>query len=235
MRNFVAVCAICLLAISGCSSDSAGLATFTDTDSGSEIRVEAGEQFEIRLESNPSTGYTWEIAAETSPNTVDLRDRSHEPGDTDVVGAPGVDVFVFDAIAGAEVLRLEYIRSFDDPVVPERIVEYIVRVDDAPWPPDDVVPPVTSSATAPIEIGVLLDGDAPVDATVSGFVVWDDNSARLCEVLMESFPPQCGGNSVTITNPEALDVELLQQQSVRWTNGRIQVSGTFDGTQFTLK
>ena len=33
------------------------------------------------------------------------------------------------------ILRLEYARSFDDPVVPERIVEYIVRVDKAPWPP----------------------------------------------------------------------------------------------------
>jgi hypothetical protein len=45
-------------------------------------------------------------------------------------------VFVFVAgDEGAGVLRLEYVRSFDDPVIPERVAEFIVRIDGAPWPP----------------------------------------------------------------------------------------------------
>jgi hypothetical protein len=45
-------------------------------------------------------------------------------------------VFTFAAVGeGAGILRLEYVRSFDDPPVPERIVEFIVRVDGAAWPP----------------------------------------------------------------------------------------------------
>ena len=234
MRSFLlAVCAVAMV-VPACSSDSAEVAVYGDADSGTEILVEAGEQFEIRLDSTPSTGYSWEIADGAGLDAVELVTRDHEAADTDLVGASGVDVFVFEAIAGAQILRLEYLRSFDDPVVPERIVEYIVRVDEAPWPPDDVVPPGTASATAPIEIDVLLDGEVPVEATVVGYVVWDGSVARLCEVLMESYPPQCGGISLEIANPEALTVELEEEQSVRWTEDRVQLVGTFDGTRFTL-
>jgi predicted secreted protein len=230
----LAVCAAALV-VPACSSDPAEQAVYGDADSGTEILVDAGEQFEIQLDSNPSTGYSWEIADDAGLNAVELITRDHEPADTELVGASGVDVFVFEAVAGAQILRLEYARSFDDPVVPERIVEYIVRVDEAPWPPDDVVPPGTSSATAPIEIGVLLAGEVPAEATVTGYVVWDDDDARLCEVLMESYPPQCGGVSLVIANPEALTVELEEEQSVRWSKDRVQVVGTFDGTGFTLR
>lgn len=232
--SLLAVCAAALV-VPACSSDPTEPAVYGDADTGTEILVDAGEQFEIRLDSNPSTGYSWEIADDADLHAVELITRDHEPADTELVGASGVDVFVFEAVAGAQILRLEYLRSFDDPVVPERIAEYIVRVDEAPWPPEDVVPPGTSSATAPIEIGVLLAGEAPAEATVTGYIVWDDDDARLCEVLMESYPPQCGGVSLVIANPEALTVELEEEQSVRWSKDRVQVVGTFDGTRFTLR
>ena len=235
MRSFFLAVFVAAVVVPACSDDSAESAVFGEADSGTEILVEAGEQFEIRLDSNPSTGYSWEVAEGAASNTVELLTRRHEPADTELVGASGVDVFVFEALVGAGTLRLEYLRSFDDPVVPERIVEYVVRVDEAPWPPDDVVPPGTSSETAPIEISVLLEGDAPVEASVIGYVVWDDDDARLCELLMESFPPQCGGVSLTIVNPEALTVELEEEQSVRWTDDRVRLTGTFDGTRFTLR
>ena len=86
-----------------------------------------------------------------------------------------------------------------------------------------------------MEIGVLLAGAVPAEATVTGYVVWDDDDARLCEVLMESYPPQCGGVSLVIANPEALTVELEEEQSVRWSKDQVQVVGTFDGTGFTLR
>ncbi len=221
------------VALAACGSDD-DLTVLTDADSTNEIHLEAGEQFEVRLESNPTTGYMWEIADETGAYAVELRTREFVEPDSDVVGAAGEDVFVFEAVGDAEVLRLEYIRSFDDPVVPERIVEYIIRVDDAPWPPVDVDPPSTSSATAPIEVAELLAGSTPTDATVVGFVVIDDGGSRLCETLAESFPPQCGGAAVAIANPDTLALNLEQEQSVRWTSERVQLPGTYDGTRFTL-
>jgi len=208
----------------------------TDADSTSELLVSAGDRFEVRLESNPSTGYAWLVSEMTTPLVVELQSQDFvAPADGEAVGAPGTDVFVFEAAdSGAGILRLEYVRSFDDPQVPDRVVEYIIRIDEAPWPParDDSQPPSTAAATAPIEVGDLLDGDGARDATVRGFVVWDENQARLCEVLMESFPPQCGGQAVVISNPDQLDVELEIEGTVRWTQGFVEVAGFFDGGMF---
>jgi len=211
----------------------------TDADSTSELLVSAGDRFEVRLESNPSTGYAWLVSEMTTPLVVELQSQDFvAPADGEAVGAPGTDVFVFEAAdSGAGILRLEYVRSFDDPQVPDRVVEYIIRIDEAPWPParDDSQPPSTAAATAPIEVGDLLDGDGARNATVRGFVVWDENQARLCEVLMESFPPQCGGQAVVISNPDQLDVELEIEGTVRWTQGFVEIAGSFDGEVFVLE
>jgi predicted secreted protein len=217
------------------SSDSGnGRVLLTEANNGEHILLDAGELFEVRLESNASTGYTWEISAASEPDAFELRTRTYLEPDTDLVGAPGTDVFTFEAIGDAEVLRLEYVRPFEDPVIPERVIEYIIRVDDAPWPPEDVQPPATSSAIAPIEVAEILEGSSPTDASVIGFVVIDDGGARLCEALAESFPPQCGGSVVVIANPDALTVALEQEQAVRWTIERVRLDGTYDGNQFTL-
>lgn len=225
-----------LALVAACGSDSDdGRVVLTAANNGEEVLLDAGTQFDVRLESNASTGYAWEISLASQPAAYQLVTRSYEEPDTDLVGAPGVEIFTFEAIADAEILRLEYIRSFDDPVIPERVVEFIIRVDDAPWPPEGVQPPATSSAVAPIEVAELLEGSASTDVSVIGYVVIDGNGGRLCEVLAESFPPQCGGQSVVIVNPDALTVALEQEQSVRWTNERVRLDGAYDGAQFTLE
>lgn len=123
----------------------------TDADSGSEVVVDVGDVIEVKLEENPSTGYRWEVVSVLE--MIELTGDEYLEPDTDAVGAPGTRVLRFEATAeDAGVLRIEYIRSFDDPPVPERVVEYIFIVGDAVWPP---VPtgssPGTSTATAPVE------------------------------------------------------------------------------------
>lgn len=135
------------LLVTACSSDTAEI--LTEDDSGSEVNVAVGDVLEIRLEGNPSTGYSWEVAS--PPDMIELVDDGYVEADSDAVGAPGTRVLTYEAVAeDAGILRLEYIRPFDDPPIPERIVEYIVIVGDAVWPP---VPtgsaPGTSTATAP--------------------------------------------------------------------------------------
>ncbi len=230
-----------VLVLASCGSGNS--VVLTAADSGSEIQINSGDRFELRLDSNPSTGYRWEIATEAGPSTVELVTRTYEGPDSDLVGAAGTEVFVFEAIADAGVLRLEYVRSFDDPPVPERIVEYVVRVDGAPWPPDDsgIDPPTTGTASVPtsiaipaIQVGDLFDGEGARDALVAGFVIWDVSGARLCEVLMESYPPQCGGASLVIANPDELDVELDEAQGVRWTQAPVELEVRFDGDRLIL-
>ena len=237
------VLALVLALVAACGSSISGV--YSDSNTGDEITIDSGERFELRLESNPSTGYLW-ILDENSPmDLIEFESMTHEPFETtdDVVGAAGMDVFTFKAAKeGAGILRLEYIRSFDDPPIPERVVEYIVRVDGAEFTRDTSDPPSTASASAPgpLEIDGLIEGGEASDVTVVGFVVWDDTSARLCSVLLESFPPQCGGPDVIITNPGSIeaslgDVTLQKEQAVRWTDQRVELRGNFDGQRLTLQ
>lgn len=251
MKRFFALALVLVMVVAaGCGSDSDGDEVIgivvTEADTTAQIAVTAGEQFEVRLESNPSTGFRWEIAAMSMPRLVELVSRGFvDEADDDVVGAAGTEVFVFEvADSGAGILGLEYIRSFDDPPVPERIVEYIVRIDGAVWPPerDDSQPPL-ATATAPDSDG---DGDGDVaevrafldagiqDVTAAGFVVWESRGARLCEVLAESFPPQCGGPWVVIANPERLSIDLESEGQVQWSQGRVEIAGRYDGDRFII-
>ncbi len=243
---------ICVLAqvlvLSGCGDDVSPL-SFTAADSGSEVRIGSGDQFQVVLESNPSTGYSWEVTGEPDPSILELVSHGLEAADTDLVGAAGTEVFVFKGVGfGAGVLRLEYFRPFDELPVPERVVEFIIRVDDAPWPPDDAAPPSTSTATAPtvtavtssttidsaVPVSSLFDGEGARLVRVSGFLLDDGASTRLCELLMESFPPQCGGAWVVIANPGLLDPELSEEQGIRWTDLPLVIDAQFDGDRLVL-
>lgn len=121
----------------------------TDSDDLGRFSVESGDTIEVTLEENPSTGYSWDPVA--IPDMLALTSDEYLEPDSDLAGAPGSHVFVFEAREeGAGILRLEYIRPFDDPIVPDRVVEYILIVDDASWPPEQGDSPTgTSSATAP--------------------------------------------------------------------------------------
>jgi len=209
------------------------------SDSGREVVVASGDEFQIDLESNPSTGYSWSLELGPAASILTLQSSSYSVVETDLVGAGGIETFVFEAIGpGAAILRLEYVRPFDEMPVPERVVEFIVRVDGAAWTPGTADPPTRSTASTdamPVGVAELLTNDDPRSVTVLGFVLWDATNARLCEVLMESFPPQCGGPSVVITNPEALEEGALESaRGVKWTDGIVELSGRFDGTELIL-
>ena len=126
MRRGIAVALVGMLIVS-CGDAGTERQVIDQVDSGSEFTVEVGDEFEVRLESNPTTGYGWVVAAQ--PEVVDLVSNDFQAPDTDLVGAAGIEVFVFEATAtGAGELRLEYVRSFDDPPDPAEVVEYQLRI-----------------------------------------------------------------------------------------------------------
>ena len=249
VHRFLAVAAlVVVVVVAACSSDGGDEVlgrVVTEADSTNEVELTAGEEFVVRLESNPSTGYGWVIAETSTPGIAEFKLRSYEdPDDVDVVGAAGFEVFTFEAgPSGAGILRLEYVRSFDDPPVPDRVVEYIIRIDGAPWPPprDSSDVPSVSTATASntsrgdvIDVTALIPGQALAEATIAGAVVWDRGGARLCEVLMESFPAQCGGTWVVIANPARLDIDLDSAGGVQWTPSRVEIAGRYDGERLIV-
>jgi inhibitor of cysteine peptidase len=158
-RFFLALAITATVVLGSCGGTSE--VVLTDTDSTREVSVDAGARIVVRLPSNPTTGYDWRLDEMSTPGLVDLVSREFESSSDDgsnagddqqLLGTPGTTVFVFTAgDGGAGVLRLIYIRDFDDPPIPERVVEYILRIDDAPWPPDGAGddPPATATEMAP--------------------------------------------------------------------------------------
>jgi len=126
--GLVPVVLVGLVAVS-CGSDDSTPVVLDVSDSGSEITVAVGDTFEVQLESNPTTGYGWVVAEQ--PEGVTVRSSDYQAPDTSLVGAGGIEVFVFEATAaGSGTLRLDYVRSFDDPLVPADTVEYDLTIND---------------------------------------------------------------------------------------------------------
>ena len=83
------------------------------------------------------------------------------------------------------------------------------------------------------EIGQAMDAVEGSKVTVSGFLIVDrDGSTLLCSALLESFPPQCGGDRIGLLGFDASSVPntLTSQSSseirtARWTNSQITVTG----------
>jgi hypothetical protein len=104
-----------------------------------------------------------------------------------------------------------------------------------------VAPTVPPAATDP---GPAIDTDALVAAAaandgqavrVKGFLLAADGVTRLCSIVMESYPPQCGGGTVTLEGEVPDDVvaglERTKEPDLAQANwGWVEVTGTFDAT-----
>jgi inhibitor of cysteine peptidase len=106
-----------------------------------EIEVEAGVDFAIALVSNPSTGYSWQLAEPLDEGVVVLvssefekkSGESHGEGEGEeegeAVGAPGEELWTFTAVAEGETeIELEYVRPWETDVAPEETVTIKVTV-----------------------------------------------------------------------------------------------------------
>jgi hypothetical protein len=99
-------------------------------------------------------------------------------------------------------------------------------------PNEPVTPGVPWSPEFSMSVSEILSGDVTGAAAVKGFLVVDAGGARLCEVLAESYPPQCGGGALPITNyEEFLGVPVQEAHGVTWTDDVVSFLGLIvDGT-----
>ena len=152
---------------------------------------------------------------------------------------------VVAACGGSSGSRVETLPPVGDPLVSSGCEEGVPDCDDmidADEPlfigdePNDGVPPGQATTGFPV-LGGLTVGDAlSTDATgvlaIQGFVVADADGARLCDLLAESLPPQCGGDHVGLSGLDGIDPTLLKDaQGVQWTDLPITLFGEIiDGT-----
>ena len=103
---------------------------------------------------------------------------------------------------------------------------------------DAVAPAGTppASAVGPgISIAEALASTLDEPLLVNGFLVVQGERAELCEALAESFPPQCGGDSLSV---EGLDLDgfegLSTEQDTTSSEGPIQLLGEVEDGVLTI-
>ena len=128
MKRWIALVATAAL-LAACGNDGGSMVVLDGADSGAEVSLDVGDQLDVELEANPTTGYSWELGP--LPDGLQLVSSDFEEPGGSLVGASGTQLFVFDVVGpGSGILRFEYVRVFDDPVVAEKIVEYVLTIAD---------------------------------------------------------------------------------------------------------
>ena len=107
----------------------------TDADKGGVVHIKFVDQLELRLKSNPSTGYMWYVEKESTP-LLKLHHQSQiefpvpaeeKPG---LVGQPVFQVFTFEPRrVGDGALRLHYVRSWEKPTPDDEQFEIRVMIE----------------------------------------------------------------------------------------------------------
>jgi inhibitor of cysteine peptidase len=88
---------------------------------GTTIELSKGAEISVALEGNPTTGFDWRVAGVVPPQLAATGDTLESSAAAGVVGAGGTRVFAYTAAAtGTGTLKLEYLRSWETTVPPEK-------------------------------------------------------------------------------------------------------------------
>jgi len=85
------------------------------------VEVEVGQEFSITLESNPTTGYQWQLAKPLDEAILQLVGSEFEASETkpELVGVGGEEVWTFKAVGrGQTEVALKYVRVWEKDVPP---------------------------------------------------------------------------------------------------------------------
>jgi predicted secreted protein/N-acetylneuraminic acid mutarotase len=89
-----------------------------EADNGGQVELELGKLLVVTLESNPSTGYRWELIENDESVLKQFGQVEYKPSDTSdppMVGAAGWEIFRFKAVStGQMTLELVYHRTWED-------------------------------------------------------------------------------------------------------------------------
>jgi inhibitor of cysteine peptidase len=91
--------------------------------------MSAGQELQLTLDSNPTTGYSWALDGEIAPQLEQVGEAEYTAEST-ALGAGGTEVWTFKAkSSGSGTLRLKYWRSFEPDATPPETFDVTVEVD----------------------------------------------------------------------------------------------------------
>jgi inhibitor of cysteine peptidase len=128
MKKISIICVRLLLlacALSGCSSRSRQI---SPDDNGSTITLRPGQALVVTLESNPTTGYSWQPVFDSK--YLEQRGETEFEPESSLIGAGGTETFRFEAIQpGTTTLTLNYMRPWEKDMAPEGVFKLIIMVE----------------------------------------------------------------------------------------------------------
>ena len=84
---------------------------------GQAVEIDAGTLLIITLESNPTTGFGWQLSEPIDESLVALIENRYEPGENaeqGMIGAGGSEVWTFEALTnGVTKISLEYSQPWE--------------------------------------------------------------------------------------------------------------------------
>jgi len=105
--------------LSGCTTE---VQAYSDTSQTIDIKTDKEFVILIALESNPTTGYSWQASFDAT--ALELVEQTYELGDyakEDVVGAGGTELFRFKALkSGTVQITFDYQRPWEDESIDQK-------------------------------------------------------------------------------------------------------------------
>ena len=118
-KNLIALIILVLMGslfIAGCTTSTttenktANATTTATATTGSQIGVAQGQDFTIRLRSNPGTGYRWQESYDSTYVSLVNKTFVSDPHPSGMVGVGGYDVYPFKALkTGTTAIRFDNI------------------------------------------------------------------------------------------------------------------------------
>lgn len=132
MKKIVTIIVVLsVLVLSGCGGTSEVPVQPTDlqvSDYARQLEATAGNEFKIILDSNPTTGYHWEVVGELDANVVQFISKNYKADGLQMPGSGGKDVWVFKAIAAGETTITLGNYPPDPSAEPEQTIVFTVVV-----------------------------------------------------------------------------------------------------------
>ena len=95
--------------------------TYTESNNGDNLNLKINDVIKIRLESNITTGFKWNLSNETDTGIVSLISSDYKQASTDkeLVGAGGYETFTFKAKSkGNTTIVITYNKPWEEGVAP---------------------------------------------------------------------------------------------------------------------
>ena len=98
----------------------------------SNIRyVKPNENFTIQLASNPTTGYSWQLAEPLDKNHIELINHTYQPNDhpQGMVGVGGTEIWQFRALkSGTTQIKMRYVHPWETEIPAAQEATYSIEI-----------------------------------------------------------------------------------------------------------